>query len=83
MPLSRRRILQAGGALPFLSISGRAQRASNGWLAPSGSYERRPVGGGFSSGRRSDLLDPDDEEDDQVSGGPLAAEASDDALAKV
>ena len=55
------------------SAGGRAQRASNGWLAPSGSYERRPVGGGFSSGRRSDLLDPDDEEDDQASGGPLAA----------
>jgi hypothetical protein len=55
------------------TAAGRAQRASNGWLAPSGSYERRPVGGGFSSGRRSDLLDPDDEEDDQVSGGPLAA----------
>jgi hypothetical protein len=55
------------------SATGRAQRASNGWLAPSGSYERRPVGGGFSSGRRSDLLDPDDEEEDQVSGGPLAA----------
>jgi len=55
------------------TATGRAQRASNGWLGPTGSYERRPVGGGFSSGRKSDLLDPDDEEDDQASGGPLAA----------
>jgi len=55
------------------TATGRPQRASNGWLGPSGSYERRPVGSGFSTGRKSDLLDPDDEEDEQVSGGPLAA----------
>jgi hypothetical protein len=57
-------------------MSVRPQRApaGNGYLAPGGSYERRSVGGGFGTGRRSsDLLDPDDEEDDQVSGGPLAA----------
>ena len=39
----------------------------------TGSYERRPVTGAYPTVRRSDLLDPDDEEDDQESGGPLAA----------
>ncbi|GIM98223.1 hypothetical protein [Paractinoplanes toevensis] len=38
----------------------------------TGSYERRPVTGSFPTIRKSDLLDPD-EEDDQESGGPLAA----------
>jgi hypothetical protein len=52
----------------------RPQRSGNGLQeSPSGSYERRPVTGGFPTSRRSDLLDPDDEEDDQDSGGLLAA----------
>jgi hypothetical protein len=64
-------IMPAGGADP---MSVRPQRAaSNGYMAPGGAYERRPVGGGFTTGRRSNLLDPDDEEDEQAAGGPLAA----------
>jgi len=52
----------------------RPQRSGNGFqLGQTGSYERRPVTGGFPTSRRSDLLDPDDEEGDQDSGGPLAA----------
>ncbi|MCU7722116.1 hypothetical protein ODJ79_00135 [Actinoplanes sp. KI2] len=52
----------------------RPQRAGNGFQqSQTGSYERRPVTGGFPMSRRSDLLDPDDEEGDQDSGGPLAA----------
>ncbi|MFG1996603.1 hypothetical protein ACGFJ7_42165 [Actinoplanes sp. NPDC048988] len=39
----------------------------------SGSYERRPVTGGYPTIRKNDLLDPDDEEDAGESGGPLAA----------
>ncbi|WP_203818360.1 hypothetical protein [Paractinoplanes ferrugineus] len=39
----------------------------------TGSYERRPVTGSFPTIRKSDLLDPDDEEGDQEAGGPLAA----------
>ncbi|MGK5679881.1 hypothetical protein [Actinoplanes sp. URMC 104] len=50
-----------------------AQRGPASWNGPSGAYERRPVAGGYPTGRKSDLLDPDDEEDDQESGGPLAA----------
>jgi hypothetical protein len=48
-------------------------RASGAYPSLTGAYERRPVTGGFPMSRRSDLLDPDDEEDDQDSGGPLAA----------
>jgi len=48
------------------------QRASASWNGPSGAYERRPVTGGYPTSRKSDLLDPDDEEDEQGSGGPLA-----------
>jgi hypothetical protein len=52
----------------------RPQRSGNGFQqGQTGSYERRPVTGGFPTSRRSDLLDPDDEEGDQDSGGPLAA----------
>jgi hypothetical protein len=52
----------------------RPQRSGNGFQqSQTGSYERRPVTGGFPTSRRSDLLDPDDEEGDQDSGGPLAA----------
>jgi len=52
----------------------RPQRAGLGFQqGQTGSYERRPVTGGFPMSRRSDLLDPDDEEGDQDSGGPLAA----------
>jgi hypothetical protein len=51
----------------------RSQRSGNGFQASAaGSYERRPVSGGLTSSRRSNLLDPDDAEDDQESGGPLA-----------
>ncbi|XVU25458.1 hypothetical protein ACQPZJ_51230 [Actinoplanes sp. CA-054009] len=38
-----------------------------------GSYERRPVTGGYPTIRKNDLLDPDDEEEAEESGGPLAA----------
>jgi hypothetical protein len=52
----------------------RPQRSGNGLQqSPTGSYERRPVTGAFPTIRRSDLLDPDDEEDDPDTGGPLAA----------
>jgi hypothetical protein len=51
----------------------RPPRAGGGYQGLSGAYERRPVTGSFPMGRRSDLLDPDDEEDDQDSSGPLAA----------
>jgi hypothetical protein len=52
----------------------RPQRSGNGiQQSLTGSYERRPVTGGFPMSRRSDLLDPDDEEGDQDSGGTLAA----------
>ncbi|WP_157437565.1 hypothetical protein [Actinoplanes subtropicus] len=52
----------------------RPQRSGNGFQqGQTGSYERRPVTGAFPTSRRSDLLDPDDEEGDQDSGGPLAA----------
>ncbi|MEV4345334.1 hypothetical protein AB0J83_12730 [Actinoplanes sp. NPDC049596] len=45
-----------------------------GYPGLSGSYERRPVTGGYPTIRpKSDLLDPDDEEDEQEAGGPLAA----------
>ncbi|WP_250000539.1 hypothetical protein [Actinoplanes sp. M2I2] len=49
------------------------QRGPASWNGPSGAYERRPVTGAYPTGRKSDLLDPDDEEDDQESGSPLAA----------
>jgi hypothetical protein len=49
-------------------------RGSGAFQSLSGSYERRPVTGSFPTIRRSDLLDPDDdEEDDLDAGGPLAA----------
>ena len=48
-------------------------RPGSGFQTPSGSYERRPVTGAYPTVRRSDLLDPEDEEDDQETGGPLAA----------
>ena len=52
----------------------RPQRSGNGLQQNlTGSYERRPVTGGFPTSRRSNLLDPDDEEGDQDTGGPLAA----------
>ena len=52
----------------------RPQRTGGGFQQSlTGSYERRPVTGGFPTSRRSDLLDPDDEEGDQDTGGPLAA----------
>ncbi|MFF5081946.1 hypothetical protein ACFY36_33265 [Actinoplanes sp. NPDC000266] len=38
-----------------------------------GSYERRPVTGSYPTIRKNDLLDPDDEEEAEESGGPLAA----------
>jgi hypothetical protein len=50
----------------------RPQRSGNGLLSPSGAYERRPVTGSYPTIRRNDLLDPDDEEDEDT-GGPLAA----------
>lgn len=50
-----------------------SRRAAANWNGPSGAYERRPVTGGYPPGRKSDLLDPDDEEDEQGSGSPLAA----------
>ncbi|MBU2663550.1 hypothetical protein KOI35_08535 [Actinoplanes bogorensis] len=49
------------------------QRGGASWNGPSGAYERRPVTGGYPTSRKSDLLDPDDEEGEQESGGPLAA----------
>ncbi|MCM4082932.1 hypothetical protein [Paractinoplanes hotanensis] len=49
------------------------QRAAASWNGPSGAYERRPVTNGYPTGRKSDLLNPDDEEDEQESGSPLAA----------
>ncbi len=52
----------------------RPPRSGNGFQGLTGSYERRAVTGGFTPGRRSNLLDPDDEEDDQEeAAGPLAA----------
>jgi hypothetical protein len=48
-------------------------RGSDSYPSLSGSYERRPVTGGFPVIRRGELLDPDDEDDDQDAGGPLAA----------
>jgi hypothetical protein len=48
-------------------------RGSDAYPSLSGSYERRPVTGGFPVIRRGDLLDPDDEEDELDAGGPLAA----------
>jgi hypothetical protein len=51
----------------------RPPRTSNGYQGLSGSYERRAMSGGFPMSRRSNLLDPDDEEDEQETGGPLAA----------
>ncbi|TDO39515.1 hypothetical protein [Paractinoplanes brasiliensis] len=50
-----------------------AARGGASWNGPSGAYERRPVTGAYPTGRKSDLLDPDDEEGEQESGGPLAA----------
>ncbi|XVV12759.1 hypothetical protein ACQP2X_49650 [Actinoplanes sp. CA-131856] len=47
--------------------------AAGGYQGLSGSYERRPVTGGYPTIRKNDLLDPDDEEDAEESGGPLAA----------
>ncbi|MGX6604704.1 hypothetical protein ACWKSP_21615 [Micromonosporaceae bacterium Da 78-11] len=58
---------------PVSEPSARPQRAGNGFQTSTGSYERRPVSGTITAGRKSDLLDPDDEEDEQASGGPLAA----------
>ncbi|WP_127499164.1 hypothetical protein [Actinoplanes solisilvae] len=57
---------------PREAATGPAQRAAASWNGPSGAYERRPVTGGYPTGRKSDLLDPDDEEDEQGSGSPLA-----------
>jgi hypothetical protein len=51
----------------------RPQRSGNGFPGLTGSYERRAVTGGYPTVRRSDALDPDDEEDEQEAGGPLAA----------
>ncbi|MCO8275280.1 hypothetical protein M1L60_32330 [Actinoplanes sp. TRM 88003] len=48
------------------------QRGAASWNGPSGAYERRPVTSGYPTGRKNDLLDPDDEEDEQESGSPLA-----------
>ncbi|MEU4425126.1 hypothetical protein AB0F81_31275 [Actinoplanes sp. NPDC024001] len=49
-------------------------RRTTGAFQGTGSYERRPVGSGLVAGRGTDLLDPDDdEEDEQSTGGPLAA----------
>jgi hypothetical protein len=62
-------IMPAGGPD---AAAANAQRAT-GFMAPSGSYERRPVTGSFPTIRRGNLLDPDDEEEEQASGGPLAA----------
>ncbi|WP_189332043.1 hypothetical protein [Actinoplanes ianthinogenes] len=50
------------------------RRAVSGALFEStGSYERRPVSSGVLSGRQSDLLNPDDEEEEETSNSPLAA----------
>jgi hypothetical protein len=51
----------------------RPPRTSNGYQGLSGSYERRATSGGFPMSRRSNLLDPDDEEGEPESGGLLAA----------
>ncbi|WP_143235079.1 hypothetical protein [Paractinoplanes atraurantiacus] len=51
----------------------REQREAGGFQGLSGSYERRPVTGGYPTIRKNDLLDPDDEEESEESGGPLAA----------
>ncbi|NMO54428.1 hypothetical protein HH310_24995 [Actinoplanes sp. TBRC 11911] len=51
----------------------RPPRTSNGYQGLSGSYERRAMSGGFPMSRRSNLLDPDDEEGEPESGGLLAA----------
>ncbi|MBL7261427.1 hypothetical protein [Paractinoplanes lichenicola] len=54
-------------------VSAAPARGGASWNGPSGAYERRPVTGGYPTVRKSDLLDPDDEEGEQESGGPLAA----------
>ncbi|MBM2616920.1 hypothetical protein JIG36_15280 [Actinoplanes sp. LDG1-06] len=54
-------------------VSAMPQRGGASWNGPSGAYERRPVTNGYPTGRKSDVLDPDDEEGEQESGGPLAA----------
>lgn len=43
--------------------------------AATGTYERRPVGGGLATapGRPNDLLEPDEDELEEETGGPLAA----------
>jgi hypothetical protein len=51
----------------------RPQRSGGALQSPSGSYERRPVTGSYPTIRKNDLLDPDDEEEDEDTGGPLAA----------
>ncbi len=58
---------------PAREPAARPARGANSFFAPSGSYERRPVLGGLLAGRRGDLLDPDDEEDEQGATSPLAA----------
>ncbi|MFD0519245.1 hypothetical protein [Paractinoplanes durhamensis] len=59
--------------VPREQRDGRPQWSGGFQSSSTGSYERRPVTGSFPTIRKSDLLDPDDEEDDQDSGGPLAA----------
>ncbi|MBB4696126.1 hypothetical protein [Paractinoplanes abujensis] len=54
-------------------VSAMPARGGASWNGPSGAYERRPVTGSYPTVRKSDLLDPDDEEGEQESGGPLAA----------
>jgi hypothetical protein len=49
-------------------------RQPTGYQSPGGSYERRPVGGGLTGSRRStNLLEPDEDEIEEDTGGPLAA----------
>ncbi len=51
------------------------ESAATGQGPPTGAYERRPVGGGLAtaSGRPNDLLEPDEDEIEEDTGGPLAA----------